>query len=131
MPGGEVSGRKPRVSADLVGPPEGGRERDDDDFEPSPHREPKLVARKRRSPIRGPPKKRKPGAWRTPPVQVGPGAYFIDEFCAAYRLSPSMYFKLRTEGKGPTEMQVGRRRMISFEAAEQWRREREAASTVA
>jgi len=39
-----------------------------------------------------------------------------------------MYFKLKTEGKGPTEMQVGRRRMISFEAAEQWRREREATS---
>ena len=54
-----------------------------------------------------------------------PAAYFISEFCAAHRLSPSMYFKLKSVGKAPAEMQVGRRRMVSVEAAEAWRRERE------
>jgi hypothetical protein len=125
MARGEVTGRKPRVTADCVEPPRRGKPREDDDVEPSPHREPKPGACARHSPIRGPPKK-KPRPWRALPQ--APAAYFIEEFCAAYRLSPSMYFKLKTEGKGPTEMQVGRRRMISFEAAEQWRREREATS---
>ena len=65
--------------------------------------------------------KRKPSAWRTMPH--APAAFFINEFCAAHRLSPSMYFKLRSVGKAPAEMQVGRRRMVSVEAAEAWRRE--------
>ena len=43
-------------------------------------------------------------------------------------LSESMYFKLRNQGLGPDEMSVGSRRIISFEAAERWRREREAAA---
>jgi hypothetical protein len=77
-------------------------------------------------PLRQQKAERKPGSWRTLPQ--APAAYFINEFCAAHRLSPSMYWKLKSEGKAPTEMQVGRRRMISFEAAERWRREREAAA---
>jgi hypothetical protein len=40
-----------------------------------------------------------------------------------------MYFKLRGQGLGPEEMHVGRRRLISFEAAERWRRERTNTST--
>jgi hypothetical protein len=38
-----------------------------------------------------------------------------------------MYFKLKTHGLGPREMAVGSRRYISFEAAADWRRAREAA----
>jgi len=126
MARGEVTGKKPRVSADPVEPPQqGGRAREDDEFEPTSHCEPKSFARKRRPPIRGPPKERKPGRWRTLPTPTGRAAYFIEEFCAAHRLSPSMYWKLKAEGKAPTEMQVGRRRMISFEAAAIWRRQRE------
>jgi hypothetical protein len=67
--------------------------------------------------------KRRPGP---PPVLAA--AYSIREFCAAHRLSESMYFKLRNQGLGPDEMSVGSRRIISFEAAERWRREREAAA---
>jgi hypothetical protein len=69
------------------------------------------------APIRGPP--------------IARGAYSIDEFAAAHRLSVAMYFKLRNQGLGPDEMIVGRRRLISFEAAERWRRAREAAVTAA
>ena len=64
-----------------------------------------------------------PAAWRAAPTQ--PTAFTIDEFCAAHRLSPEMYFKLKRNGRGPREMQVGRRRMISAEAAARWRRQRE------
>jgi hypothetical protein len=66
------------------------------------------------APIRGPPMER--------------AAYSIDEFAEADGLSVAMYFKLRNLGLGPDEMRVGRRRLISFEAAERWRRQREAAA---
>jgi len=69
-----------------------------------------------------------PKPWRTAPPAAA--AFTIDEFCAAHRLSPDMYFKLRKNGRGPREMKVGTRRMISAEAAARWRRqcEREAVS---
>jgi hypothetical protein len=71
-------------------------------------------------------KDRKPGEWRKPPAQVA--AFSIDEFCRAHRLSPSMYFKLQTNGAGPREMHVGSRTLISVEAAAEWRKAREAAA---
>ena len=54
-------------------------------------------------------------------------AYTISEFCRAHRISQSKYYALKNLGLGPVEMQVGRRRLISCEAAEAWRRAREAA----
>jgi hypothetical protein len=86
---------------------------------------PKPVSRKplpdkydeKAAPIRGPPIER--------------AAYSIDEFAEAHGLSVAMYFKLRKLGVGPDEMRVGRRRLISFEAAERWRRQREATTTAA
>lgn len=59
------------------------------------------------------------------------GAYSIRAFCRAHALSEAMYFKLRSMGLGPDEMQVGRRRMVSIEAAAKWRLEREAAARAA
>jgi hypothetical protein len=41
---------------------------------------------------------------------------------------PSDVFQNKLVGEGPAEMMVGRRRMISLEAAAQWRREREEAA---
>jgi hypothetical protein len=64
---------------------------------------------------------------RGPPA----AAYTIREFCVAHRLSVSMYFKPKNQGLGPREMAVGSRRYVSFEAAAQWRREREAAAAAA
>jgi hypothetical protein len=66
------------------------------------------------TPIRGPP--------------IPRAAYWIEEFCAAHGLAVSTYYKLKNLGLGPDEMHVGRRRLISFEAAERWRCQREKAT---
>jgi len=84
------------------------------EHEPTPRREPVPHVHDRRPPIRGP-----------------PAAYSIAEFCAAHRISQSMYFKLRNMGLGPREMAVGSRRLISQEAAAAWRKAREAAAASA
>jgi hypothetical protein len=52
-------------------------------------------------------------------------AFSIAEFCAANSISIPMYLKIRGQGLGPREMRVGTRVLISVEAAEKWRRERE------
>ena len=59
-----------------------------------------------------------------PPVERQ--AYTIEEFCEAYGgFSRAHFFNIRAAGLGPREMWVGRRRLISKEAAEDWRRQRE------
>jgi len=55
-------------------------------------------------------------------------AFTIAEFCRAHRISQSMYFKQRALGLGPREMVVGTRKLISQEAATEWRKAREAAA---
>lgn len=60
------------------------------------------------------------------------GAFTIKDFCARHGISVPFYYSLRKLGEGPTEMIVGARVLVSYEAAEEWRREREkvaAAST--
>jgi predicted site-specific integrase-resolvase len=54
------------------------------------------------------------------------GAKSIDEFCEDHGISRATYYNLKKIGKGPIEMNVGARRLVSDEAAERWRREREA-----
>jgi hypothetical protein len=55
-------------------------------------------------------------------------ALSILEFCDAHGISEGFYYKLKKQRKGPREMKVGTRTLITFEAAADWRREREAAS---
>jgi hypothetical protein len=55
-------------------------------------------------------------------------ALTIREFCEGHRISEGLYFKLKKQGKGPREMKIGRRTLISFESAAQWRRAREQSS---
>jgi hypothetical protein len=55
-------------------------------------------------------------------------AFTVPEFYAAHRISVARYYEIKKEGWGPAEMIIGRRRIISFEAAARWRAEREAAS---
>ncbi|CUU13819.1 hypothetical protein CDS [Bradyrhizobium sp.] len=57
-------------------------------------------------------------------------ALSIAEFCKANGFSPALYFKLKAQGLGPVEMRVGRRVLIAVEAAQAWRRMREAATTM-
>jgi hypothetical protein len=90
MARGEVTGKKPGVSADTIETP---------------------------PPIRGPP---------TPRLAMN-----IPEFCEAFRISVDFYFKLKRQGQGPREMRIGKRTLISMEAANEWRAECEAASAAA
>ena len=55
-------------------------------------------------------------------------AYSIALFCARHGISERFYFKLKAAGRGPAEMQLGNRVLISREAAARWRVEREAKS---
>ena len=56
-------------------------------------------------------------------------ALTIPEFCAAHRISESLYYKLKRQGKGPREMEAGMRKLITFESAAEWRRARETKHT--
>jgi hypothetical protein len=111
----EVTGRKPRVSADLVkqasGPPLSN------EIAPTPHAEPKSAKRAVLPRIRGPP--------------IAPMAYSIRQFCEAHNISVDTYFRMQRAGVGPATMKVLGRTLIGVEAATAWRREREAATTAA
>ena len=55
--------------------------------------------------------------------------FSVAEFCHAHGISRGTFYKLFGEGRGPKAVKIGRRTLISNEAAEEWRRrmEREAA----
>jgi len=55
-------------------------------------------------------------------------ALSIDEFCDRHRISRGTWYNLLKANKAPRFITVGSRRYISREAAEEWRREREAAA---
>jgi hypothetical protein len=134
MARGEITGRGPQVTPGRArrrrGPPIRAKDStpaDDgaDDAaqagaisrerEPTPHAEAHSNARPKAPRVRGPP----------------PAAYSIPQFCAAHNISESFYFKLQRQGLGPAEMRLGTRVLITQEAAEHWRREREAATAAA
>lgn len=58
-------------------------------------------------------------------LEVPRVAYSIDEFCHAYGISKSFYFKMKDRGETPREMRIGHRVLISFDAAQDWVRQRE------
>jgi len=60
--------------------------------------------------------------------EAPPVVYTISEFCHLHHISVALYYKMRKTGDCPREMIVGRRRLISAEAAADWRRAREAVS---
>jgi hypothetical protein len=67
------------------------------------------------------------------PVVLVPNAkaFSIREFCAAHRISESMYYKLREAGLGPREARALTKVIITQEAAADWRRQREAQTQTA
>jgi hypothetical protein len=106
MARGEVTGRKPMVTADPTKRKPGPPSADPGAVEPMAHSEPQWSASATKPPIRGPPL-----------------AMSIREFCAQHGgISQDLFFKMQ---RGPTVMHVGSRTLISHEAAERWRRERE------
>jgi predicted DNA-binding transcriptional regulator AlpA len=52
-------------------------------------------------------------------------AYSVKEFCDAHGMSISFYYVLKKRKEAPREMRIGRRILISQEAAATWRAERE------
>jgi len=52
-------------------------------------------------------------------------AYSIAEFCRAHRVSRAFFYVLLKRGEGPTVMKVGKRTLVSDEAAKDWRRRME------
>ena len=55
-------------------------------------------------------------------------AYSVAEFCRRNSISVSGFYQMRRERWGPDTFFVGKRQLISREAAERWRREREQAA---
>ena len=55
-------------------------------------------------------------------------AYTVGEFCAAHRISRSKLYQLWATGAGPRFIQVGSKKIITVEAAADWRRRGEAVS---
>ncbi len=53
------------------------------------------------------------------------GTYTVAQFCNSHHISRSMFYKLLKQGQGPRRMVVGRRRLISNEAAADWRQRME------
>jgi hypothetical protein len=70
--------------------------------------------KKRRRAFQAHGKKRRPGDLHTIPT-----------FCAANGISESFYHKLKRQGRGPREIQLYKRVLISPEAETAWRQERE------
>ena len=49
----------------------------------------------------------------------------VAEFCHQHGISRGTFYKLLGEGRGPKAIKIGRRTLISREAAEEWRRRME------
>jgi predicted DNA-binding transcriptional regulator AlpA len=54
--------------------------------------------------------------------------YSVAEFCAQHGISRSLFYRLLQDGQGPRVMKVGKRTLITNEAAEEWRRSLEKAA---
>jgi hypothetical protein len=52
-------------------------------------------------------------------------AFTVPEFCTAFRISESFYYKLKSLGLGPVETKLLSKTIITNENAQAWRRERE------
>jgi len=48
-------------------------------------------------------------------------AYSISDFCQAHDISRPLFYALKAQGQAPETMRLGRRCLITKEAAAQWR----------
>jgi len=48
--------------------------------------------------------------------------YSVEQFCTSHNISRASFYQLLKDGKGPAIMKVGRRTLISREAAAAWRK---------
>lgn len=49
------------------------------------------------------------------------GAMSITQFCRRYGVSRTHFYKYRRKGQTPDEVEFGKRRLITYRAAEKWR----------
>jgi predicted DNA-binding transcriptional regulator AlpA len=61
------------------------------------------------------------------PVQ----AMSVEQFSRAHNINRDTFYELLKKGEGPECMRLGKRRLISFEAAARWRAKREAVNAEA
>jgi excisionase family DNA binding protein len=59
--------------------------------------------------------------------EISLAAYTIMEFCRAHGFGRSTFYRLQAAGHAPRIMPVGRRRLITREAADEWRHRMEQA----
>ena len=57
------------------------------------------------------------------------GSFTIPEWCNHRRISVSMFYKLKAQGKAPSTLPIGRHQTITVEADAAWVRERQAEAT--
>lgn len=50
-----------------------------------------------------------------------PFAYDLPEFCRLHRISMRLFYKLKAEGRAPRIKYLGRKPIITREAAREWR----------
>lgn len=48
-------------------------------------------------------------------------AFSVTDFCSAHGICRSTLYALWRQGRGPTFFRIGKRRLISIEAAAEWR----------
>ena len=76
--------------------------------------------------VAAPPKPKKKRNKRPLPPRQPDDLHTRETFCAANRISKSFYFALKREGRGPREIKLGKRILITPGAEADWRAEREA-----
>jgi hypothetical protein len=58
----------------------------------------------------------------SPPNEPSPLLLSVSAFCRVHSISRSYFYKLRRLGRAPQSCLSGRKRLISADAAEAWRR---------
>jgi hypothetical protein len=64
-------------------------------------------------------------------INCPPACYDVDGFCDTHNISRSSLYNMWKAGTGPDVIRIGKKILISTEAAARWRAAREAASVVA
>lgn len=59
---------------------------------------------------------------------IEPSALGVANFCTRHGISRALLYKLWKRGEGPTRLKIGRRTLITVEAAAEWRKRMEGVS---
>lgn len=62
---------------------------------------------------------------------IDPPTYTVSQFCDCHNISRAFFYQLCKKGSGPQVLKLGRRTLISGEAAAEWRRRLQAMALLA